>query len=114
MSIKFRHAPAYEPLFIAKCRYAWEVSDSPDAPAVLRMLANMTECFRQLTTDAADCADDVRECIVGRQGCMAVFEDAVGDLKLRAWAWEDDRAARQHGNRLDNSRAWHARDVGRL
>ena len=42
------------------------------------------------------------------------IEDAAFPLEREALRWDDDRDARVAGNRLDSSRVWQPRDLGRV
>lgn len=89
----------------AMFRDAWDHSDLDRYLMAITEASALVVRLRQI---AADCerADPLLK-------FAEAIEDAAFPLESEAHQWDDGRDARQHGNRLDNSRAWHPREVGR-
>lgn len=86
-----------------------DAPDHSDLPEYVQVLHEAAECSRRLREIATSCMrPDVVNEVAGQ------IEQAIWPLENEIARWDDDRAGRVAGNRLDNSRAWHAREVGRL
>lgn len=84
-------------------RDAWDHDDIAEYQDVIIEVSALVVRLRQM---AATCSrpDPILK-------VAEAIEDAAYPLEREAHTWDDDRDARRHGNRLDNSRAWHSSDV---
>ena len=85
-------------------RDAWDHADLAEYQAAITEASALVVRLRQM---AATCE---------RPKPLLAFADAIEDaafpLEQEAWRWDDARAARQAGNRLDTSRVWRPEDLG--
>ncbi len=83
-------------------------ADHCDLAEYLAAVAILADAATRIREIAATCSR------AGPLNEVATYieDEAPWPLQSEAMAWNDDRDARIDGNRLDNSRAWHPRDLG--
>jgi len=85
-----------------------DAADHPDQPEYVQVLHEASECARRLREIATSC---MRPAVVN--DVAEQIEQAMWPMESEIMRWDDDRAGRVAGNRLDNSRAWHPRELER-
>ena len=85
-------------------RDAWDHTDLAEYLTAITEASALIVRLRQIAAECARAAPLLK--------FAEAIEDAAYPIESEAMDWDDNRPARQHGNRLDTSRVWRPEDLG--